>query len=161
MIEYENRENIMTWLDKMPSQILCLLFSLHIPTCIGPCLWTVQWSLGTVQQVQRLRKKEILWSLFPDPPAPSNLFCRMLGFWGGWGLGNPNLVRILITVRNIGRSLSSIVLLLPCCMWGVWIWIHKHNNVRPYFLSIRQRLSFLLVKNWVWDCHPINTHICF
>ncbi len=25
---------------------------------------------------------------------------------GGWGLGNPNLVRILKTVRNIGRSLT-------------------------------------------------------
>ncbi len=25
---------------------------------------------------------------------------------GGWGLGNPNLVRILKTVRNIGQSLK-------------------------------------------------------
>ncbi len=29
---------------------------------------------------------------------------------GGWGLRNPNLVRILKTVRNIGRSLTKLIL---------------------------------------------------
>ncbi len=33
---------------------------------------------------------------------------------GGWGLGIPNLVRILKTVQNIGRSLTYSGLISPC-----------------------------------------------
>ncbi len=41
-----------------------------------------------------------------------------LGVGGGWwGVGNPNLVRILKTIRNIGRSLTCLQ-----CYWTIgWI----------------------------------------